>query len=1273
MTTNADRHLLFGLLALQNGIINQGQLVAGFQVWTLDKSRSLADHLEARGDLNKAGRALLEGLAEFHLEAHGGDLEKSLAGVSTDKSTRENLARIGDRDIEATLAYVDPADASMEEDADRTGTYSVGSVTSDGQRFRVLRPHARGGLGEVFVALDTELNREVALKRILDRHADDPDSRQRFLIEAEITGGLEHPGIVPVYGLGAYDGGRPYYAMRLIKGDSLKEAIARFHQLPRKAFDPSTHSVELRKLLRRFTDVCNAIEYAHSRRVLHRDIKPGNIILGKHGETLVVDWGLAKPQGKGELSAESGERALMPFLSRGTAETLPGSALGTPGYMSPEQARGDLDRLEPRSDVYSLGATLYCLLTGRAPFDGEVGVVLDAVRKSDFPPPRRLDPSIHPALEAVCLKAMALEPSERYASARALADDVDRWLADEPVSARPEGFGGRLARWSRRYRAWVRAGAAALVLVTFVSVFAWAQLRAAQEGNLKLTTSLGLARGQSLCEQGLTGDGLLWLTRALRLCPDSDAERKRDIRNHIGYWMGEVHSLRAQTFGPGKFIALGIAADGKTAVSCNGDAPALLWDPATGRSIGSPLPSQGGVLSVVFAPDGGRVITGGGDGTARLWDTRTGAEIGPAQRLGASVTSLAFSPDGRFVVAGLNTNKARLWDVSTGHQVGSDLLLEPNTAWDGFMGTVAFSRDGRKILTASRDGSFRLWNAADGSPAGAAGRHPAFALSASLSSDGRRVLTVGPSGGQVWDLEAGKPDGPMLTHHEASLFGAFHPEQPWAAVGFDNGSTLIWDFTDRPAKLIARIEQRGSIRAVAFTPDGRALVTASDDGTARLWEVPSGRPLGGPLYHPSKHSVTHLAISGDGRGIITGCDDGGSRSWKVGPSRSFDPALPNRDEVWITTFSPDGRLVLTGGGEQPLRVWETRTGRPVGKPMEQPYVKCAAFSPDGRFAVVGSYPGVARLWDVQTGALILERPSEPGIFAAAAHGPTGFILLYHRSDGEVIVMDPKGEAVYRGLPAEKRDVRVAALSGDGSTAAVGGSTGEVRVWNVLTGQRMTGGPGLGFQVEALSLSDDGRVVMAGYKDGSARVWDIRNGTLIGRVLNHSGRIRAVALSPGGRLAATGGCDRTIRLWETATGLPNGPGFPTAGAVIAVAFSPDGRLILAGDGDNAAKFWDIAPAAAEGEERLALRASLMANLEFDNSGNLGPLTPKRWDHLRLALPDQIVRDDEPTPGKKKRDDSAGNSAARGVEHGGTDKARKEMLGRSDLPAAVFARP
>jgi serine/threonine-protein kinase len=505
---SADRHLLFGLLALQNGLINQGQLVAAFQAWTLDKSKTLALHLEARGDLTGAKRALVEALAEVHREVHDGDDEKSLAAVAASRSTRASLAGLIDPDVAATLGRVGSGGALTDHDgkvdADRTTDYSFGAATSDGQRFRIVRPHARGGLGAVFVAIDSELHREVALKQILEQHADDPLSRDRFIAEAEITGALEHPGVVPVYGLGTDDRGRPYYAMRFIQGDSLKAAIDAFHQranakdqqLTIQSSSPlvgdgrggrragqgglagqapgASRDLALHKLLRRFTDVCNAIDYAHSRGVIHRDIKPANIIVGRHGETLVVDWGLAKSVGRADPSA--GEATIAPSSS-GSSETLPGSALGTPAYMSPEQARGELSRLGPRSDVYSLGATLYCLLCGKPPFEGDdVGAILIAVQSGQFPSPSRLDPSIDKALEAVCQKAMATAAENRYPTARALADDLDRWMADEPVTAWREPLTRRARRWARRNRTAV----AAAVVASVVGVVGLAAVAAVQ-------------------------------------------------------------------------------------------------------------------------------------------------------------------------------------------------------------------------------------------------------------------------------------------------------------------------------------------------------------------------------------------------------------------------------------------------------------------------------------------------------------------------------------------------------------------------------------------------------------------------------------------------------------------------------------------------------------------------------------------------------------------------------------------------------------------------
>jgi len=384
----SDRNLLFGILALQMDFIVRDQLIAAMNAWVLDKSKPLGAILVDQRALAADLRMLLEALVQEHLKLHDDDPAKSLAAVSSIKSMREELRQIPDAELHASLGHV-AREARPEDDPFATQSYSVGTPTSSGLRFRILRPHAKGGLGQVYVAHDEELHREVALKEIQERHADHPESRARFLLEAGITGGLEHPGIVPVYGLGQYADGRPYYAMRFIKGDSLKDAIERFHKLTSTDFTDHTdkrkpaylesaksaksvdHSstVEFRRLLGRFIDVCNAIAYAHSRGVLHRDLKPGNVMLGKYGETLVVDWGLAKARGEGRgARGETEEQTLRPASAGGGAETQAGTTLGTPAFMSPEQAAGRLDLLGPASDVYSLGATLFCVLTGKAPF-----------------------------------------------------------------------------------------------------------------------------------------------------------------------------------------------------------------------------------------------------------------------------------------------------------------------------------------------------------------------------------------------------------------------------------------------------------------------------------------------------------------------------------------------------------------------------------------------------------------------------------------------------------------------------------------------------------------------------------------------------------------------------------------------------------------------------------------------------------------------------------------------------------------------------------------
>jgi tetratricopeptide (TPR) repeat protein len=474
MPSFTERDLLFASMGIFLGLLTWERVEQEFR--GTGEGR-MSDRLVAAGVLDAADAERLEDLVKRSLAFRG---EAGLPGIDRPTDMTEVIrGALSGPDSEAT------------EPLAPTGPIPTPASTTHGDenRFRILRPHAAGGLGEVSLAEDRQLNREVALKEIQRRFADNPASRIRFLLEAEITGGLEHPGIVPVYGLGSHPDGRPYYAMRFIRGDSLKEAIDRFHSARTPGAAPDYAGVEFRGLLGRFVDVCQAIAYAHSRGVLHRDLKPGNVMLGKYGETLVVDWGLARPAGAEPGDVAGIESPLRPTSASGHDLTVAGSAIGTPSYMPPEQAAGKLDELGPQSDVYSLGATLFCILTGRPPVVGDSAfAVLDAVRKGDIPRPRSLQPATPPALEAICLKALALEPTGRYASAAELAADVERALADEPVTAWQEPLPVRVRRWARRHPKSLAAVTATLLVG---SVAAGVTTIVVSGKNAELAQSLG--------------------------------------------------------------------------------------------------------------------------------------------------------------------------------------------------------------------------------------------------------------------------------------------------------------------------------------------------------------------------------------------------------------------------------------------------------------------------------------------------------------------------------------------------------------------------------------------------------------------------------------------------------------------------------------------------------------------------------------------------------------------------------------------------------------
>jgi WD40 repeat protein/tRNA A-37 threonylcarbamoyl transferase component Bud32 len=1221
----ADRDLLFGLLALQNGLIDQGQLVAAFQAWTPEKSRPLADYLVALGHLSPAQRSVVEAMAALHLQAHGGEVEMSLAAVPAGKSALDSLAAVHDPDIQRTLSLVGSARPPADDgDADRTASYAVGTAIADGQRFRVLRPHARGGLGAVFVALDAELNREVALKQILDQHADDPISRARFLLEAEVTGGLEHPGIVPVYGLGAYADGRPYYAMRFIRGDSLKEAIGRFHRDGALEADPGRRSLELRKLLRQFLDVCNAVEYAHSRGVLHRDIKPGNVIVGSHGETLVVDWGLAKVSGQREGIGSTGEQPLTLSATGDPSGTLPGTALGTPAYMSPEQASGDPESLGPHSDVYSLGATLYCLLTGKPPLEGDdIGELLRRVRRGEIRRPRQLDPRIDPVLEAVCLKAMALVPADRYPNVRSLAEDIELWLADQPPRAIREPFGHRMARWERRNRVLIRVGGAAAVSLAAIASVATVVVDSARDAERvqrqkadalhglaerrnealkRQTTLLLLDQGLARCERGGVGEGLLWLARSLESAPPADAELQRLIRGNLSAWNERVYGLRALIEHRGKCRAR-LSPDGTRFATASDDYTARVWDTRDGRPVTAPLLHTDEVNWAVFSPDGTRLVTSCNDSKARIWDSATGELIVPELAHSAWVNYADFSPDGTRVITASNDGYACIWDASSGKKLSSLPHQGKGVAW------CVFSPDGSRVATSGDDNAARLWDPITGRELTGPLQHQGSVVRVAFDPAGLRIATAGRDGSaRIWDARTGEPLVRPLAHRAKVNSVKFSPDGRLLLTSSDDGIARLWDAsTGELAR--ALLGHEGAVLFACFSPTGAFVVTSSQDQTSRVWDVRTGALVGASLRHGNWSYYAEIDRSS--RLILSSSRDFTARLWDTAPLQARLTLFAHPFGLRTAQFSPDGRRIAVGGLDGSIWITDLDSGTPRPSGISFPReINSLSFSPDGRLILTGSANSVARVWDARTGRPVTPPLVHPTKLQQAVFSPDGRRVATACTDRFVRIWDAAtGEALDR--LEHPGNVWSISFGPDGRRLATGCGDRRVRVWDLATG-KVVGTP-ITLATEAIwvAYGPHGKHVFTSGQENFARIWDAGTGEPVGPPLEHKGFIYFAGFSPDGALLVTASMDRTARIWDVATGRPIGPSLDHPGAVWSAMFSPDGRRLLTACENGEARLWDIPPPAGLPAELATDWARFRTGLGLDDRGAVKQLDGPSW--------------------------------------------------------------
>ncbi len=962
--------------------------------------------------------------------------------------------------------------------------------------FELIEEIGRGGMGVIYRARQTSLNRIVALKMILAGQFASKEEVLRFRGEAEAAANLQHPNIVRIHEMGERDG-HHFFSMDFVEGRTLSE-ILRDGPLPAQ------------RAAKYACRIAEAIEYAHTKGVLHRDLKPSNVVIDANDEPRITDFGLAK-----RMRSDFGV-------------TVTGQLLGSPNFMPPEQTSAKNAQARPSSDVYGVGAILYCLLTGRPPFHAETieGLLL-LLRDADPVSPRLLNPSVPRDLETICMKCLEKDPARRYATAQKLTDELKRFIRDEPIEARPVHATAKFWRWCRRRPAIAALSAAVLGLLIAVavssSISAWrvSIARASeQRANRDLRNTvdrLELQRVENLFSIGESGTAVAQLATLLRSDPSNhiaatrlvSALVHRDWALCTGVTM--QHSDRVDT--------LRFSPNGRTILSVGRDQSARVWNAESGKLI-SVLKHKARVLSAQYDSSGKQIITASEDASAQIWNAETG-EPGSCLEHSGKVYWAEFSSDGRQVVTACADGTARLWDAATG-QVKRELRKHTS-----HVVLARFSRDNKLVVTAGSHGSIRVWDANSGEMLWRVEDRSSPLVGMDLSSDGKHLLIVCLDEViRLWNLET-RAEIPLVGENRAVVHGA-------------------------------------------FSPNSQFLITSSHDNTARFWDANTGFPIGSPLKHDG--TVEWASFSRDGGKIVTLSRDHSARIWDTQTRQHLCQPIYDAEKFRRADFSPDGLRLATAGKDGIIHVWDLQPRRFTGLSSQFPAaITTIDFSSDGNSLLVTSFDGTARVFDARTLTLLAALPHETGLYLAKFNGDGN--QVFSVCGDAVRIWDWRRRTVVAGPFKHAGKIISIDFNRDANQVVTAGSDGTARVWNAATWQPIT--PPLLHTglVTMARFSPDGSLVVTASEDHTARVWNATTGKAVTPPLMHNDHVRSAVFSPDGKRIATASTDDTSCLWDARTGERTVPPLQHTRLVERASFSPDGMRIITGSLDYTARIWD----------------------------------------------------------------------------------------------------